>query len=582
MLGLILLAGAASGRRRDGSRGDRQRDGDPDVPGRRQAGDRRSPGNWAAGGTSGSPVIELDPGRKYQTIVGFGGAFTESSAHVLQQLSPALRDSVIDAYFSRDGAGLQPDPHAHQQLRLLAGPLRLHRRRGHALASFSIAHDLEDLVPLIKDAMNAPGADFRIIASPWTAPPWMKDNDSWYGGSLKPGMEDVWARYLVKYLDAYRERGIDIWGLTPENEPLGNNSSWDSMHFTPEEHAGLHPGPPGPAAAGGRVGHAGADLRPEPGPRGGVGAMSSWATPRPRGTSGARRSTGTAAPSTGIPRPSERVHEAFPDKHLLHSEGCVDTQVPVWQDDDWYWRQEATDWGFHWAQEENKHRHRLYVPVYRYARDIIGGLNSWLYRLGRLEHRAGYAGRSQPGRQLVLRAGHRQAGNRRGLLHALYYTLAHFSKYLRPGARRIGVENGLGRTHGHGRGESRRESRGGRPEPARKRDGLRAARWATGRSKLSIPAAAIQTVIVVVRALGDIRMTCLALRSHEEQAPVLFRAQRIVRVALPGLVEGLEEEDVVMFVAVAQRGDLFNSTVSVLPGRRGRRTPKRRWPSPPR
>ena len=76
---------------------------------------------------------------------------------------------------------------------------------------------------------------FKLFASPWTAAPWMKDNNEWVGGKLLPEFYDTWALFFSKYADAYKQEGINIWGFTVENEPLGNGNNWESMHFTPEE-----------------------------------------------------------------------------------------------------------------------------------------------------------------------------------------------------------------------------------------------------------------------------------------------------------------------------------------------------------
>ena len=72
---------------------------------------------------------------------------------------------------------------------------------------------------------------FKIISSPWTAPPWMKDNKVMWGGKLLPEYYDTWALFFSKYVDAYKAEGIDIWGFTVENEPLGNDNNWESMHY---------------------------------------------------------------------------------------------------------------------------------------------------------------------------------------------------------------------------------------------------------------------------------------------------------------------------------------------------------------
>lgn len=391
---------------------------------------------------TGMPLIELNPDETYQTIVGFGGSFTESSAHVLKQLSAANRDSVINAYFGKDGSAYSLTRTHINSCDFSLDHYAYTDDQDESLATFSVAHDLAELIPLIKDAMKARGADFKIIASPWTAPPWMKDNNSWYGGSLKPGMEGVWAKYIEKYLKAYREQGIEIWGLTPENEPLGNNENWDSMHFTPESMRDFIRDHLGPELTGNSwdtnilIFDQNRDH------------VEEWANVILGDPDTAKYIWGTAVhwySSTydWFPDILNGVHDKFPDKHILHSEGCVDNQVPVWQDDDWYWRKEATDWGFAWAKEEDKHLHPEYVPVYRYARDIIGGLNSWL------------TGWVDWNIVLDTRGGPNLADNwccapviakpetDEIYFTPMYYTLAHFSKYLRPGARRIGVRNTL-------------------------------------------------------------------------------------------------------------------------------------------
>ena len=103
------------------------------------------------------------------------------------------------------------------------------------LEHFTIKEDMDDLIPMIKDAMKTSEDGFKIFASPWTAAPWMKDNKKWVGGKLLPKYYDTWALFFSKYVDAYKEEGIDIWGFTVENEPHGNGNNWESMHYSPEE-----------------------------------------------------------------------------------------------------------------------------------------------------------------------------------------------------------------------------------------------------------------------------------------------------------------------------------------------------------
>jgi len=171
------------------------------------------------------PAIKIDSNKTYQKIAGFGGSFTEASAYVLKQLSTGKRKEVLNAYFSSDGAAYSLTRTHMNSCDFSLGNYAYANNPGDTeLETFSIAEDEDDLIPLIKDALSVKGATFKIIASPWTAPPWMKDNNAWYGGSLKEEYYPTWALFFSKYIKAYKEHGIDIWAVTVENEPLGNDA----------------------------------------------------------------------------------------------------------------------------------------------------------------------------------------------------------------------------------------------------------------------------------------------------------------------------------------------------------------------
>lgn len=145
--------------------------------------------------------IKLDPEQTFQKIIGFGGSFTESSAHVLDQLSSTKRQEVINAYFAPDGAAYSlTRTHINSCDFSLSSYSYAPIPGDVELKHFSIKEDLNDLIPLIKSAQDIPGAKFKIIASPWTAPPWMKDNKAWFGGSLLTEYYPVWADFFVKYI----------------------------------------------------------------------------------------------------------------------------------------------------------------------------------------------------------------------------------------------------------------------------------------------------------------------------------------------------------------------------------------------
>jgi glucosylceramidase len=384
-------------------------------------------------------VIALDPTTEYQTILGFGGSFTESTAYVLDELSAAKREEVIKAYFGSGGADYTlTRTHINSSDFSLGNYAYAEVPGDTLLEHFTIQEDLDDVIPLIKDAMAVSDAGFRIIASPWTAPPWMKDNNAWNDGALRPEWYPTWARYFSKYIRAYEEQGIDIWGVTIENEPLGNGGQWESMIFSPASMAEFLKNHLGP-----RFEQDGIDAR--------IliydqnrDHVEEWVDVILGDPDAAKYAWGTAVhwySSTveWYPEALNAVHERYPDKPIVHTEGTIDAEVPVWQDDDWYWRREATDWGYDWAPEEDKHLHPKYVPAYRYARDIIGGLNSWL--VGWIDWNM----------VLDTQGGPNHANNwciapviakpetDEIYYTPLYYVLAQFSKYIRPDAVRIGI-----------------------------------------------------------------------------------------------------------------------------------------------
>ena len=180
--------------------------------------------------------IQVNPNHKFQTIIGFGGSFTEASAYLLNNISAANRKKILDAYFSENGAN-----YSLTRTHIASCDFSLNNytyakvENDVDLKHFNIADDKSDLIPMILDAQKISKAGFNIIASPWSAPPWMKDNKSFVGGKLLPGYYDAFALYFTKYLSAYQKEGINIWGVTVINEPHGNGNNWESTLFSPKE-----------------------------------------------------------------------------------------------------------------------------------------------------------------------------------------------------------------------------------------------------------------------------------------------------------------------------------------------------------
>lgn len=383
--------------------------------------------------------IAIHEEEEYQTITGFGGSFTEASAYLLNQLSPGNRQKILEAYFGDSGARYSlTRTHINSCDFSLGNYSYAPVPEDIDLEHFSVEEDMDDLIPMIKEAMAVSREGFKIIASPWTAPPWMKDNNDWRGGKLLPEYYDTWALFFSKYLDAYREQGIAIWAFTVENEPLGNDNNWESMHYTPEEMNDFVKNHLGPRmkSDGHEVKIFGYDQNRDH-------ELYVWADAMYDDKEAAEYYDGTAVhwyASTYdyFPEALQYAHQKAPDKHLINTEACVDAQVPVWQDDAWYWSKEATDWGWDWAPEDQKYLHPKYVPVFRYARDIIGSLNNWMD--GWIDWNMVLDKQGGPNwfenwcvAPVIVDPEADEV-----YFTPLYYTLAHFSRFIRPGARRIG------------------------------------------------------------------------------------------------------------------------------------------------
>ncbi len=183
------------------------------------------------------PTIMIDVDKTFQTIEGFGGAFTDASADTFAKMSKEEQERFIKACFDpHEGNGYTLCRTTIHSCDYAAEMYTCAEVEGDKeLKHFSIEHDLEFRIPLIKRALEAAKGNIKIYASPWSPPAWMKtNNDMLYGGKLKPEYFQTWADYFVKYVKAYEQEGIPIWGLTVQNEALAVQV-WESCVFTAEE-----------------------------------------------------------------------------------------------------------------------------------------------------------------------------------------------------------------------------------------------------------------------------------------------------------------------------------------------------------
>lgn len=185
-----------------------------------------------SGVSASTPVIEVDETQTYQTMDGFGFALTGGSAILINQMGVTEQDALLKELFATDDDNI-----GISYLRVSIGASDLSDRvfsyddipagqTDTTMASFTLGPDRADVIPILKKILMINPA-IMILGSPWSAPVWMKTNNSSIGGSLKPQYYSAYAKYFVKYIQGMKEEGIPIDAITIQNEPLygGNNPS---------------------------------------------------------------------------------------------------------------------------------------------------------------------------------------------------------------------------------------------------------------------------------------------------------------------------------------------------------------------
>jgi len=178
------------------------------------------------------PTIEIDDNQVFQKVDGFGFTLTGGSAQVINQLSATKKQELLQELF-----GVGTNSISISYLRISIGASDLNSvpfsyddmatgQTDVNLANFSLSLDMTELIPLLKEILVINPA-IKIIATPWSAPVWMKDNNSFTGGSLQSQYYGAYAQYFVTYIQKMKVQGITIDAITPQNEPLNpqNNPS---------------------------------------------------------------------------------------------------------------------------------------------------------------------------------------------------------------------------------------------------------------------------------------------------------------------------------------------------------------------
>ena len=182
------------------------------------------------------PILKIDSNQKKQSILGFGGAFTEASAYVYGQLNDDKKNEIINAYFGENGNQYNFARTHINSCDFSLGNYAYSEEPGDIeLNNFSISRDKKWLIPFIKAGIRLAKDPVFILASPWSPPAWMKTNGEMNnGGKLINRYQSTWAEYYCKYIFEYEKEGIDIWGISVQNEPMAKQT-WDSCIYTSEE-----------------------------------------------------------------------------------------------------------------------------------------------------------------------------------------------------------------------------------------------------------------------------------------------------------------------------------------------------------
>jgi glucosylceramidase len=171
-----------------------------------------------ASGSPASDAVVLNPGKKFQEVLGFGAAFTEASCFTLNRLDPGAREKLFHTLFD-------PSEMNFGVCRTCIGSSDYSTKmysynEGESdpeLSRFSIEHDRADVLPILREARKV-NPDLFLFSSPWSPPGWMKSNGSMLGGNMRRQHMAAYANYFVKYLQAYESEGVPVQAITVQNE----------------------------------------------------------------------------------------------------------------------------------------------------------------------------------------------------------------------------------------------------------------------------------------------------------------------------------------------------------------------------
>lgn len=359
-------------------------------------------------------VVNLYPQKKYQTIHGFGAALTESAGSALARMSPEKRREVVEAYYGKDGIGYTLGRiHMDSCDFSISNYCAVENPADPSFGDFTLERDEKYVQPLVKMAAEALGKPVELLLSPWSPPAFMKETGVRNGGGhLRKECYQSYADYIVRYITEYRKRGIPIACMTVQNEPLAVQL-WDSCEYTAEEEKEFLRDYLYPTLQQNGLG----DIE-----------LYIWDHNKERvyertcaiideTTKGMVAGTAFHWYSGDHFEALQMVREDFPELKLMHSEGCVELA----------------------RNKEHPQDETLHAKLY--AHDIIGnlnhGMNSWIDWNLVLDEQGGpnHVGNFCNAPVIC------DTTSNTVEIKPMFHAIAHFSKYIRPGAVRIGCSS---------------------------------------------------------------------------------------------------------------------------------------------
>lgn len=359
--------------------------------------------------TTPKEIITIHEEKTYQTVKGFGGAFTESACYNLTRVSKELKEVALNAYFSKDGLNYNLGRIHMNGSDFSLSSYNYVKDYDTSLESFDIKRDLQLVIPTIKQAEAIKKEPIQLMVSTWSPCWWMKDNASEIrGGHLLKEYYDVWARYYVKYINEVEKHGLTIFGLSTQNEPAAVQR-WDSCIYSAEEERDFIKNYLGPTLKK-------AGIKKE---------IYVWDHNRDIMNERVEPIFDDEIASSYVygvavhwydNEPFENLkkcHEKYPDKHIISSESCIECGP----------------------------KFGIYESGERYARNIIGNFNNYCEAFIDWNLYLDETGGPNWVNNLCDAPVMIKVNEEKIVYQSSYYYIGHFSKYIKPGAKRIELSN---------------------------------------------------------------------------------------------------------------------------------------------